>query len=505
MDNFIASVSPAEIIVSLYHPSMFPLYVKFKPVLDSVFIKTLDDTTKKLYLHLSEIQKGLTVEGFALHCESLGFSNSIKNNFIELFKKYMELTDDDYKALEKRAKNFVCHHSLQSIIAGYNEDGEVEAVIKKIKELETSSISSDFSDETLFSDKLFGEINVEDALDTYLSGVIKSSLGIINVSSGIGGYIKGQMVVFAAPAKCGKSMISMGETVNFIKQNLNVLYAAFGDLKDIDFLYRMCAQINHSPMPYVCTPQALAGEVLLALQKVPQLKTNLRRHLLAPDKFSAEQYVNLIKTKTNPDGQTYYDWADVIIVDYDSNLKSDADSMYAKGENIYQTLYQLVGIDKLIIVLSQTTKVSWDSEIIDMAEISESSRKQQIIDVLVTVSHPVAYNKQNHVGKLNLCATRRGTPMITPYFRDIDGNFHEVTEETYEMIKSSREPKTFIKDIYKYNDYISGNYDVMDSDLDHPSFVDNSQKATQKDFLPPVEEDNSFLDDGNTYGDQWGF
>ena len=1008
MDNFIASVSPAEIIVSLYHPSMFPLYVKFKPVLDSVFVKTLDEVTKKLYLHLSEIQKGLTVEGFALHCESLGFSNSIKNNFIELFKKYMELTDDDYKALEKRAKNFVCHHSLQSIIAGYNEDGEVEAVIKKIKELETSSISSDFSDETLFSDKLFGEINVEDALDTYLSGVIKSSLGIINVSSGIGGYIKGQMVVFAAPAKCfvgetkvmtldgkyrtlkelyesketnipvycydfaentykvsyaercdlrgyvnklykitfdtgttiqctpdhlfplltgetvkaeelvvgdcllpinrrhqyldlqfthqkiepkdlinneeyevvygntdyginnaythrlvahrffpdfqehygvihhdlhlgngrfdkrnnlpqnlkyfksnkehwqyhkkilwkhdyeymkkfavknlpdslsltleeikdaakrirtvnikalskelhcsasairsriyanykthedfakscgflpweeahgkekiskedliniaiacqtykpyilskesghthvnlkiaikryfgdlhgfahflgftyrdgyltnknlsldrlnaeikrigksvtmedlmlkfntkrqtivhflyqngltykellatngielpsiqhivsamkrlntanplllaqefetsaeainsimsaegwspstlasayninynnhrviridtinapntpvydlievkdyhnyavqlegdentssgiitfqcGKSMISMGETVNFIKQNLNVLYAAFGDLKDIDFLYRMCAQINHSPMPYVCTPQALASEVLLALQKVPQLKTNLRRHLLAPDKFSAEQYVNLIKTKTNPDGQTYYDWADVIIVDYDSNLKSDADSMYAKGENIYQTLYQLVGIDKLIIVLSQTTKVSWDSEIIDMAEISESSRKQQIIDVLVTVSHPVAYNKQNHVGKLNLCATRRGTPMITPYFRDIDGNFHEVTEETYEMIKSSREPKTFIKDIYKYNDYISGNYDVMDSDLDHPSFVDNSQKATQKDFLPPVEDNNNFLDDGSSYEDPWAF
>lgn len=495
MDNFIAAISNTEIIVSLYHPNMFSLYTKFKTVLDTVFVEELDDVTKKLYFHLNEIHKGLTVEGFALHCESLGFSVSVQENLCALFKKYMELEKDDYKALERRAIRFIGHFALQNAVSTYNNNGELEDVIKKVKELEADSLSSDFEDTTLFTDKLFGEINVEEALNTYLAGVIKSSLNIINTSSGVGGYIKGQMVVFSAPAKCGKSMVTMQETVHFLKQNLHVLYAAFGDLKDVDFLYRMASQVNHHPMPYVFSAQFLADEVNLAVQKVPQIATHLRLHQLAPEKFSAEQYVQMIKTKTTAEGQTYYDWADVIIVDYDSNIRSEADSMYAKGENIYQTLYQLVGRDKLVIVLAQTTKISWGAEIIDMSELAESSRKQQIIDVLLTISHPDSFNKQNHVGKINLCATRRGMPMITPYFRDIDGYFHEVSEKTYEEIKASRAPKTFIQDINRYNDYISGNYDVLDPALDHPDFVASAQKNDNYETPSFIEEDNFSFDD----------
>ena len=604
MDNFISKLNPNELVVSLYHPKLYHLYQKFGKILDKLVYPNFDVNTKKLYDHLSDIDKGLSLDGFKLKCESLGFSDDMNKFLTETYSRYCGLEDDDYKALFYRIRNFVLNEAIKDSVNQYNADHEADKFIEKISSYQISDLNNNFNDEKLFTSCDFDEIDVEEVKEDYVQGVIKSSLPIINEATTLGGYMRGQMVVFGAPTKCfvghtrlmtldgksetlenlyksgktnievysvnpdgkpyvdiashvqlskyvdeiaevnidgsiikctidhpfyttngivkakdltsgiklssynkdhtvvsveikkldheipvygvvnagkyhnyailtdegdysgvfvgnaGKSMISMQEAVNFVDQGLNVVYSAFGDLKKYDFLYRMSSQINHRPLPF--TELNLPSEVASAKNKVKGLTDgHLNIQLLAPDKFTASDYVDYMKNSYAKDGKTkLHDWADVIIVDYDANLKSDK-SMYLKGEDIYQTLYQLVYPNKLLIVLAQTNKFSWGKEVIGLGDLGESSRKQQIIDILLTISHPVSYNVQNHVGWMNLCAGRRVSLMKCPYFRDVDGTFHEISSDTYGLIKSSSELKTFIKDIQLYNNYLTGNYTVM--------------------------------------------
>jgi len=638
MDNFISKLNPNELVISLYHPKLYHLYQKFGTVLDKLVYPTFDANTKKLYDHLKDIEKGLSLEGFKLKCDSLGFSEDMNLFLSETYSRYCGLEDDDYKSLFYRIRNYVLNEAIKDAVNKYNTDHEADAFIERISNYQISDLNNNFNDEKLFSTFNFEDIDVNEVKEDYVQGVIKSSLSIINEATTLGGFMRGQMVVFGAPTKCftgdtrlltgngksdtleeiynsgkngikiysvkpdgrpymevashvqlskyvdeiaevniegtiikctvdhpfytirgivkakdltsndtlltvrkgfsfitdarsmfnqkvnyvnikkleseipvygvvdagtyhnyailtdekegvgvfvgntGKSMIAMQEAVNFLKQDLNVVYSAFGDLKQYDFLYRMSSQINNRPLPF--TELNLISEVESAKNKVKQLTDgHLNIQLLAPDKFTATDYVDYMKNSYAKDGKTkLHDWADVIIVDYDANLRSDK-SMYLKGEDIYQTLYQLTYPDKLLIVLAQTNKFSWGKEIIGLGELGESSRKQQIVDILLTISHPISYNVQNHVGWMNLCAGRRVSLMKCPYFRDVDGTFHEINSDTYGLIKSSSDLKTFIKDIDIYNNYLTGNYSIMkdSGSVEYSESVEDSSEVKDGD------------------------
>lgn len=464
MDNFIGKMNPTELILALYHPKLNNLYNKFRSIIDKKVYPKLDENNKKLYDHLIDVEKGLTSEGFILKCQSLGFSEDMVKFLSSTYDKYCDLTDDDYKSLFFKVRNFILNEGIKDAVNTYNVTHEPDQLIDEISKYKVTDLNNNFNDEKLYSSCTFGEIDTEKVEDDYVQGVIKSSLKIVNDATSLHGYLRGTMTVFGAPTKTGKSMIAMQEAVEFCKQGLHVTYAAFGDLKKYDFLYRMSSQINNRPMPF--TEMNLVSEVKSARKKVPELADNLNIQLLAPDKFTAADYVEYMKNTYHKDGKTtLHDWSDVIIVDYDANLRSDK-TMYLKGEDIYQTLYQLTYPDKLIIVLAQTNKFSWGKEVIGLGELGESSRKQQIIDLLITLSHPVCYNPQNNVGWMNLCAGRRCTLMRTPYMRDVDGTFHEISSDTYGLIKSSSEMKTFIKDINLYSNYLPGSYTVIGAQLD---------------------------------------
>lgn len=465
MDNFIGKMNPTELILSLYHPKLNNLFNKFKSIIDKKVYPKLDENNKKLYDHLIDVEKGLTSEGFILKCQSLGFSEDMVKFLSSTYDKYCNLTDDDYKSLFFKVRNFILNEGIKDAVNNYNVNHEPDQLIDEISKYKVTDLNNNFNDEKLFSQTDFNDIDVEEIEEDYVQGIIESSLDIINNATPHHGYLRGQMVVIGAPTKTGKSMVAMQESAKFLKQNMHVLYSAFGDLKKYDFLYRMSSQINNRPMPF--TEMNLVSEVKSAKKNLPELcNGNFKIQLLAPDKFTANDYVEYLKNTYTSDGKTtLHDWADVIIVDYDANLKSDK-TMYLKGEDIYQTLYELTYPDKLLIVLAQTNKFSWGKEVIGLGDLGESSRKQQIIDILLTISHPVCYNPQNNVGWMNLCAGRRVTLMRTPYMRDIDGTFHEISSDTYGLIKSSSEMKTFIKDINLYSNYLPGSYTVIGGQLD---------------------------------------
>ena len=241
----------------------------------------------------------------------------------------------------------------------------------------------------MFSTCRFTDIDPTNVTAEFEKGVLKSTFSLINDSVAVGGYVPGSATVFCGPTKAGKSLIAMQETINFLKQGANVLYSAFGDLNKNHFLARVTAQINNRPISY--TMKHPVEEMRQAVKTVPEL-ANLDLQFLAPDKYTAADYVDYLKNAYAKDGVTkLHDWADVIIVDYDANLKTKfEDNMYKKGEDIYQNLYSLVYPDKIMIILAQTSKIAWEKEIVELGDLGESSRKQQVVDMIINISYPRA-------------------------------------------------------------------------------------------------------------------
>lgn len=476
MISHINEVNPNELVVALFHPKLLSVYKKFSSLLIEYVRPKLSEQMVPVFDQLEGMTKGLGEEGFKLKMQSLGLAEDLVAMLVTNYSRYINLQEDDYKSLFFLVRNFILNEAIKKSVNEYNSTQDIDKLIDSISSYRVTEFNDNFNDEKLFTTSTFGDIDLSTLEAEFRAGIIHSSVQIINDATPLGGYLKGQMFVFGAPTKAGKSLIAMRESIEFLKQDLNVVYSAFGDLKKWDHLVRMSAQINNHPFQFV--EMNLESEVQLAIKKVPQLKDNLLLQYLAPDKFTATDYVSYIKESYMPDGTTrIHNWVDVIIVDYDANIHSPH-QMYLKGEDIYQTLYQLTYPDKLLIVLAQTNKFSWDKEIIGLADLGESSRKQQIVDGLMTISRPNSYNIQNQVGWMNLCAGRRVSLMRTPYFRDIDGNFYPISTEAYGLIKSTSELKTFIPDIETFSNYLPGEYTLI-SDRFKPEYIQDSPEDNE--------------------------
>lgn len=380
MQNYIGLLNPNEIVIALYHPKLLHLYHKFKRSLDFVIKRFQDEGTKKLYEHLADLEVGVSLEGFVLKCESLGFSKDLIECDKNTFAKYCELEGDDFKSLIYKIKNYLVNEEIKYCVEQYNIDHEPDKFIDKIADLKVSDLNSNFNDPKMFSTCRFTDIDPTNVTAEFEQGVLKSTLGLINESVAVGGYVPGSATVFCGPTKSGKSLIAMQETINFLKQGANVIYSAFGDLNKNHFLARMAAMINNRPISY--TMKHPVEEMRQAVKTVPELE-NLELQFLAPDKYTSGDYVDFLKNAYEKNGvQKLHDWADVIIVDYDANIKTKfEDNMYKKGEDIYQNLYSLVYPDKILVILAQTSKIAWEKEIVELGDLGESSRKQQIVDI----------------------------------------------------------------------------------------------------------------------------
>ena len=80
--------------------------------------------------------------------------------------------------------------------------------------------------------------------------------------------------------------------------------------------------------------------------------------------------------------------------------------MYKSGGQIYNKLALFAVTNKTVVfILAQPRKEFWDREIIPLEAASESSKKQKIIDFMITLGKPT---KNATVGTLFIAKNRRG-------------------------------------------------------------------------------------------------
>jgi len=264
----------------------------------------------------------------------------------------------------------------------------------------------------------------------------------------------------------GKTLFMMTEAVEAIKQHKKVMYVAIGDLKPFDFVSRICSMLMKTPM----TKTALSiNSVFESVIRIcPEIKENLTIQFISPDKYTPNQWLKLNEQLGNIENY------DVFFLDYDTNFASNKDSMYAKGDEVYTMAYTLSQYPgKYVFIGSQPKIGNWRDSALGMETASESSRKQQIIDVMITISHDRdVRNSKNHIGTINVPKNRRGGMTKFKYILDPTGIMESITDEAYT--------------IFKDEDNVISVIESPDSDLDTKFVqIDRSKKIT---VTPKVTE-----------------
>lgn len=236
----------------------------------------------------------------------------------------------------------------------------------------------------------------------------------------------------------GKTLFMMTEAVEAIKQGKKVLYAAIGDLKPFDFVSRICSMLLKIPM----TKTALSVESnwKAACMMYPQLATNLRVQFISPNKYTPEQWLKMNEQLGNVDNY------DVFFIDYDTNFNTEKDSMYAKGDEVYTMAYTLSQhAGKYVFVGSQPKIGNWKDQELGLESASESSRKQQIVDVMISLSHDRnVRNPRNHLGIINVPKNRRGGTTKFKYILDPTGVMESIPDAAYMMFREEEFPISVI-------------------------------------------------------------
>ena len=233
----------------------------------------------------------------------------------------------------------------------------------------------------------------------------------------------------------GKSLFLIQEACEFCKQGKKVLYLALGDMNEFHFVTRILAQQYRMSMTRVATT---FRTVYTQAMNDPEMKwlDNLLIQYFTPDQISCTNWISFIKSKG------YYDEYDVFIADYDSNFASE-EEMYQKGETTYNQLKSLSDRPgKWVFVACQPKPNYYSEEILPLESGNESSRKQQIVDNMITISFPPFKGGQNHIGIINVPKYRGGMLASTHYLMDKNGRFEEISRDLYEWLKNCLYPVT---------------------------------------------------------------
>lgn len=379
----------------------------------------------------------------------------------------------------------------------------IEKCITKIRE--SANISVDVSEPFTLSDvKKIPEIKKEGLGEG--TRIVKFFLNSLNDTMEYGGINVGAVACVMAPPGTGKTTFLTNQGLYSAKQGLNVCHIFLGDMEKYDALIRYYSVYKQSDYMKIeilnrdLEKKQSAYKRLLKRYKKGdkqyeyynkkieeieiQLKSNRatdqiwksKRNILTSKQLVSftdeelqliyQQDTEYLKIASHIDVNVYavgdismdalrqaiYSWQesrkkhyDVIIIDYDSNLKQPADNMYESGGIIYDQAKNLAQVNKSVVFMaSQPNKAYWKNEMIPLEACSESSKKQMIIDLLITIGRPEGCN--TGIRKVFIPKNRRGkeNEILHAKMEGDTGFMYEISQEDYDALKKQGYDPTLI-------------------------------------------------------------
>ncbi|RTK92204.1 MAG: hypothetical protein EKK61_05720 [Rickettsiales bacterium] len=338
----------------------------------------------------------------------------------EVFKEYQS---DDVEESIKSIRSIIVKKNLQEAITknARGNDGTVQiddafcSSVKDIVELELSTEKTlyDFSnseDISLINESLSGDTN----------SVMPSKFEVVNDCLNAGGYVSGDLICIAAASGTGKSTLALCEAAHFLKEGKKVLYVTLGDMKPQTTLLRLLSNLAE-----VGQKDARSSWYSL-LNKNVEIVSNFRNLVLN----AGEVPINMLLSKLDKISKSFK--PDAIFIDYDANLLNiDNSHMYDYYGEVYTKL-KMYGMtrDVIMFVLSQIKITEYSKEIIEKECLEGSSKKQNQLDLLLTLGKSP---KSNKVGTLNLAKVRDGVSKYTRVaLNHWKCDIEEITDDDYQ-------------------------------------------------------------------------
>lgn len=201
---------------------------------------------------------------------------------------------------------------------------------------------------------------------------------------------------------CGKTMFMVNEGANASVLGFTVLHLFIGDMKEYDGFIRYTSRITEIPQDDIVAMPVSDQRNLVDKYNLQGYFNNIVVSSYAAGEISIDEMIQEVNRLQNE----YQMHFDMILVDYADNLIPDSDMMYESGGNIYNKLSLLGYRNKSVIIVgSQPKPAYWDTEIIPKSAAADSSRKQHVIDVMITMGRA---GKGATIGSIHLPKVRRG-------------------------------------------------------------------------------------------------
>lgn len=237
--------------------------------------------------------------------------------------------------------------------------------------------------------------------------IIKSSFPEINKALMFGGYKYGDLVAFIAAPGTGKSQTLVNEGVSASYQGFEVLHLFIGDMSVYDGWIRYASNISKVPQNTIVEMGLNDQADLVAKNNLSGVFSRVTMKAYPSESLDTNQLIRDIHSLQSKLSKHF----DVIVVDYPDNLIGESDNMYLSGGTIYNKLSGLAQRNRSVVLVASQPKITYYGwEIIPLEGAAESSKKQQNLDLMVTLGKLyrdstvmtgfIAKNRRGQVGNI---------------------------------------------------------------------------------------------------------
>lgn len=263
---------------------------------------------------------------------------------------------------------------------------------------------------------------------------IRFFLDSINDTLNHKALVPGTITMVSASPGVGKTLTLVNQGIKATEDGFTNIHIFLGDLNAYDASCRYLANYSQRPLRDI---------VNMTEDEQIELMTELANEPNAPIKnnwvipvasgyIGVEQLIaEIIKMQ-----MTHNVHFDQIIIDYDSNIKPSSDNMYDSAGDIYDKLRAFAEKNSSVMLVASQPKIQfYNQEILTLEAASESSRKQHIIDLMLTIGRPGKI--QAPVATIFIPKNRNGiaNKKVHVYIDGGKQTVYEISENEYERIK----------------------------------------------------------------------
>lgn len=418
-DVYLLSKCYNEISDSFYSSSTYRL-----------IYKTLKDYYNK-YMKLPSMSEHIVMIDKE-YTEDYGDKDDIINECKSIYEEKISSEDFIYENVLDFIRRSNIERELNNVV-NYMANGKID--LEKVADNLRNCINLNLSKSPLYnlSDvTCLREVREESLGTDENPRMIKFFIDAVNKCMQYKAIIPGTLNMVVGPPGRGKTSLLINQGLAAAKQGYTSLHMFLGDMTKLDGLLRYLSCLSGVP---TSTLVALSEEELrkfIIKWNMTGVISNLYVAPYAADQLTANQVIEEIMSMQ----RNFNVHFDQIIVDYDENIAYEADSTYMSGGQVYNKLALLSVLNRSVVWIAAQPKIEyWNEEILPLSSTSESSKKQKITDLMITLGKP---SKSSDVGTLFIAKNRRGVDSKAIRLR-VEGDLcrmSAITEDEYQSIKN---------------------------------------------------------------------